>query len=302
MVVFSRELYPFTGKYWEPHEGIRQHYLDEGEGDPMVMVHGNPTWSFYYRNLVSQFSGRYRVIVPDHVGCGLSDKPAEDRYDYTFSQRVDDLERLLDHLSVKGRVTLFVHDWGGMIGMAWAVRNPEKVKRLVIFNTGAFPLPKTKPLPASLKFCRSGRFGRFLVRRLNAFSLAAVSWCATRAPLSPEVRQGYLAPYDTYENRVAVLKFVQDIPLSVKDRGYDLVVKTRDGLKQFVDLPAIICWGAKDFVFDDHFLDEWKRQLPKAELNYFKESGHYVLDDSKEEISTLVEDFIKRHPLEEEIS
>jgi len=293
----SRELYPFQGKYWEPHKGIRQHYLDEGQGDPMVMVHGNPTWSFYYRNLVSQFSDRYRVIVPDHVGCGFSDKPGDDRYEYSLRQRVEDLENLLNHLSIKERVTLFVHDWGGMIGMAWAVRNPEKVKRLVILNTGAFPLPASKPLPMSLKLCRNTGLGPFMVKRLNAFSRAAVKWCATRRPLSPEVAEGYLAPYDTPDNRIAVLRFVQDIPLKPGDRGYDIVVKTRDGLEAFRKIPVIICWGAKDFVFDDHFLEEWKRQLPDAELHYFEDAGHYVLEDAGEEIGELVESFLKQHPL-----
>ncbi len=298
MVVLARELYPFTGKYWEPHPGIRQHYLDEGEGDPMVMVHGNPTWSFYYRNLVQQFSDRYRVIVPDHVGCGLSDKPQLGDYDYTLSQRVDDLERLLDHAAVKGRVTLFVHDWGGMIGMTWAARNPEKVKRIIIFNTGAFPLPETKPMPWSLRFCRAGGFGSFLVRQLNGFVLAGAGWCATRRPLPPNVRAAYLAPYDSWKNRVAILRFVQDIPLSPTDEGYDIVVDTRDKLEQFRNTPTLVCWGGRDFVFDDHFYNEWKWRMPNAEFNYFDDAGHYVLEDAAEDVAPLVEDFLNRHPLD----
>jgi len=140
-----RELYPFEGRYFDRGAGVRMHYLDEGEGPPVVMVHGNPTWSFYYRQLVLALRDGHRCIVPDHVGMGLSDKPGDDRYAYTLAQRVDDLEALLEHLGVDRDVTLVVHDWGGMIGMAWAARHPERVARLVILNTAAFPLPSDKP-------------------------------------------------------------------------------------------------------------------------------------------------------------
>ena len=145
-MVVQPELYPFEGAYLDL-SGNRLHYLDEGAGEPLVMLHGNPTWSFYYRNLVKAFRAEYRTIVPDHIGCGKSDKPQIDAYPYTLAQRVKDLERLLDHLGVGDNITLIVHDWGGMIGMAYATLHPEKIKRLVILNTGAFHLPESKPFP-----------------------------------------------------------------------------------------------------------------------------------------------------------
>src|SRR5512137_1165151 len=120
--------YPFAGHYLDL-DGLRLHYLDEGSGEPVVMLHGNPTWSFYYRNLVLALRDKYRCIVPDHIGCGMSDKPGDDRYDYTLQSRVDDLEALLDSLGVTNGITLVVHDWGGMIGMAYATRHPERIKR-----------------------------------------------------------------------------------------------------------------------------------------------------------------------------
>src|SRR5262245_32773123 len=107
--------------------GLRYHYLDEGQGEPVVMVHGNPSWSYYYRNLVEKLSGSYRTVVPDHIGCGLSDKPDDSKYTYTFSQRVDDLETLLNHLGIDRNITLVVHDWGGMIGLTYAARHPERI-------------------------------------------------------------------------------------------------------------------------------------------------------------------------------
>ncbi len=121
--------------------GLRYHYLDEGQGEPVVMVHGNPSWSFYYRHLVEALRDNHRCIVPDHIGCGLSDKPDDARYEYTLSRRAADLEALLDHLGIEGPLTLVMHDWGGMIGMTYATRHPERIARLVVLNTAAFHLP-----------------------------------------------------------------------------------------------------------------------------------------------------------------
>ena len=118
------EDYPFEGRFLDL-DGVRMHYLDEGAGPPVIMVHGNPTWSYYYRHLILALRDRYRVIVPDHVGCGLSDKPDEGSYPYRLERRVRDLERLIDHVELDGKVTLVVHDWGGMIGMAWAAHHRE---------------------------------------------------------------------------------------------------------------------------------------------------------------------------------
>ena len=295
-MVVSPELYPFAGAYLDL-AGNRLHYLDEGSGEPLVMLHGNPTWSFYYRNLVKAFRDRYRTIVPDHIGCGMSDKPAARAYPYTLQQRVRDLETLLEQLEIKDNLTLIVHDWGGMIGMAYATLHPEKIKRLVILNTGAFHLPKTKSFPWSLWFCRLPLFGSLLVRGANAFSRAAVSWCATRKPLTPEIRHGYLAPYDTWANRVAVLRFVQDIPLRPGDPGYDLVSQVEDSIKQFRKVPTVICWGEKDFVFDRHFLNLWMEYLPEAQVHCFPDAGHYVLEDAGDEIVEIIGQFLKDNPL-----
>lgn len=295
-MVVQPELYPFEGAYLDL-SGNRLHYLDEGAGEPLVMLHGNPTWSFYYRNLVKAFRAEYRTIVPDHIGCGKSDKPQIDAYPYTLAQRVKDLERLLDHLGVGDNITLIVHDWGGMIGMAYATLHPEKIKRLVILNTGAFHLPESKPFPWSLWFCRMPLLGSLLVRGANAFSGAAVRWCATRKPLAPDVRHGYLAPYDSWRNRVAVLRFVHDIPLRRGDQGYELVSRVQENIQQFRKVPTLICWGEKDFVFDRHFLDQWTGFLPEAVVHHFPDSGHYVLEDSGVEIQELVGRFLKDHPI-----
>lgn len=297
-MVVSSNLYPFQGSYLDL-AGNRLHYLDEGSGEPLVMLHGNPTWSFYYRNLVTALSDRYRAIVPDHIGCGKSDKPDRESYPYTLKQRVADLEALLESLDIKDNITLVLHDWGGMIGMTYATLHPEKIKRIVILNTGAFPLPKTKPLPWSLWFCRAPFLGPLLVQGANAFSRAAVRWCVTRKPLTPEIRQGYLAPYDTWKNRIAVLRFVQDIPLRPGDEGYDLVQKVEENIAQFRKIPTVICWGEKDFVFDRHFLKQWTEHLPDAKVYRFPEAGHYVMEDACDEIIEIVKQFLKNNPIHE---
>jgi len=132
-----QHLYPFTSRFIE-RGGLKYHYLDEGCGEPVLMVHGNPTWSFYFRTLIKALSNTYRVIAPDHIGCGLSDKPNLDRYDYRLKSRIDDLTDLIARLDLKEKVTLVLHDWGGAIGLAAALRRPEQIGRLVIFNTAAF--------------------------------------------------------------------------------------------------------------------------------------------------------------------
>ncbi len=285
--------YPFNGKRLDL-DGLGYHYLDEGTGAPVVMLHGNPSWSFYYRNLVLALRDRYRCIAPDHIGCGLSDKPGDDRYEYTLSRRVADLEQLLDTLGVMENITLVVHDWGGMIGMAYAVRHPERISRLVILNTGAFHLPGKKQFPLSLIICRDTVLGTLLVRGFNAFSAGAAHVGCKRNPMSPELRALYRLPYDSWRNRIATLRFVQDIPLFPGDPGYDLVSAVSDGIGRFSALPMLICWGERDFVFDRHFLAEWRQRFPDAEVHGYPDCGHYILEDAKEEVVPLISGFLDR--------
>ena len=133
--------YPFDRHYLDL-DGIRLHYLDEGPADaePIVMLHGNPTWSFYYRKLVLALRSRYRCVVPDHVGMGLSDKPTDARYSYTLQQRVDDLDQLLSDLHLKDNLTLVLHDWGGILGMHYAIRHRERVTNVVLMSTSVAPV------------------------------------------------------------------------------------------------------------------------------------------------------------------
>jgi pimeloyl-ACP methyl ester carboxylesterase len=288
-------LFPFKRNYLD-RNGQNYHYLDEGTGEPVVMVHGNPSWSFYYRNLVAALRANYRCIVPDHIGCGLSDKPDDKDYQYTLKTRIDDLDALLDSLDIKEKITLVVHDWGGMIGMGYAARYPGRIKRLVILNTGAFHLPEAKKFPLRLWICRNTLLGTLLVRGFNAFAATASYIGVKRKPMAKEIRQAYVAPFNSWKNRISTLRFIQDIPLVESDKNYQLVSDIENSLQHFQQVPTIICWGLKDFVFDKHFLDLWKEKMPHAQVNKFADCGHYILEDASAEVIALIEKFMGENP------
>jgi haloalkane dehalogenase len=289
-----RSLYPFES-HWLDLGGVRMHYLDEGAGEPIVMVHGNPTWSFYYRTLVKELRSTQRVIVPDHIGCGLSDKPGDADYDYTLERRVRDLETLLEHLGLDENVTLVGHDWGGMIVAACALRRLERVKAMVLFNTAGFLLPPGQSLPWQLWLFRRLRLlPDLLVRGFNAFSIGA-TYLATAKGLPADVRKAYRAPYDSWRNRIATLRFVQDIPLEPADRSYALAKGVDDHLERLREVPVFIGWGARDFVFHEAFLAEWRRRLPNAEVHCFADAGHFVLEDAGDRLLPRLRAFLDRN-------
>jgi haloalkane dehalogenase len=283
-------LYPFRSHFFD-RNGLRLHYLDQGAGPAVVMLHGNPTWSFYYRNLIFALCGEYRCIAPDHLGCGLSDKPSAKQYDYSLASRIDDLEALLDHLGVR-KCVLVMHDWGGMIGSAWAVRHPERVLGLVVMNTGAFRLPAGKRLPFSLWLGRNTWLGTLMIRGLNLFCKRAAKLGVCRQPLAPEVRAEYLRPYDSWRNRIAVSRFVQTIPLRPGNPGFEIVEEVEGGLERLRTKPMLIAWGLRDFVFDGQFLAEWQRRFPEAEGLCFDDAGHYVLEDAGDDIIPRIRQFL----------
>ena len=287
-----QKLYPFESN-WLNIAGNRLHYLDEGPPDaPIVlMLHGNPTWSFYYRNLVLALRDRFRCIVPDHIGCGLSDKPGANDYPYTLARRISDLNTLIEHIQPETPMHLIVHDWGGMIGFGWASERPEQIASMTIANTAAFPLPSEKKLPAALWLVRNTGIGALLVQGLNAFSGMAAR-VAFKKPVSSEVRKAYTGPYDSWDNRIATLRFVQDIPLSPNDPGYNIIANTEARLADFVDKPCLLLWGEKDFVFDLHFLKKWKQIFPQAKVLSYPDCGHYVIEDAGQPLIQAVSDFL----------
>ena len=289
-----QSLLPFESHFLD-RNGHQLHYINEGQGEPVVMVHGNPSWCYYFRNLVSALSANHQCIVPDHIGCGISDKPNDPDYDYTLNNRIDDLEALLDSLGITENITLVCHDWGGMIGTGFAARHPERIKRLVYLNTAAFHLPQSKPFPWALWICRVFLLGNLLVRGLNAFSSAASYVGVKRKPMDKAVREAYVAPFNSWKNRISTIRFVQDIPLNPGDRNFDLVTDIGDSLAKFADVPTLVCFGLQDFVFDKHFLAEWRVRMPHAEVHEFADCGHYILEDASDDVIELIQGFIKQN-------
>jgi haloalkane dehalogenase len=290
-----RREYPFRSNFCAL-DGVRMHYLDEGpnDGEPaetLLCVHGNPTWSFYWRHFVRAWSGRFRVVAPDHVGCGLSDKPQD--YDYRLSQHVANLRRLIAELDLRN-ITLLVHDWGGAIGLGAAVAEPERFARLVIFNTAAF---RSDRCPWRIRVCRTPLLGPLGVRKLNLFARAALSMATVQPKrFTPDVRAGYLAPYDSYANRVAVQRFVEDIPLSPSHPSYATLFSIERALSRLSPLPTSLIWGMGDWCFTPHFLERFRIFFPRAEVHRLYGAGHYVVEDAHERIVPLVEEFIAEHP------
>jgi len=290
--------YPFLPKRFDRGGGIGLSYLDEGPADapPVVMLHGNPSWSYYWRHLVAGLKDGYRCIVPDHVGMGLSDKPADADYRYTLASRVEDLDRLIASLDLKGPITLAVHDWGGMIGFAWALRHPGRVARLVVLNTSSFPLPESRRLMWQIAVGRIPLLGAVLIRGFNFFARGAADLGVAR-PIPPASRQALLAPYDSWNHRRAVHRFVQDIPLKTGDDAWALVKQAEAALPNYREVPAFIGWGLQDFVFDQDFLARFVKELPNATQKIYGDAGHYVLEDKHEELVPAIRQFLDRHPI-----
>jgi haloalkane dehalogenase len=286
-----RSLYPFESHFLSL-DGLRYHFLDEGQGEPLLLVHGNPTWSFYWRELIRAFRGRQRVVVPDHIGCGLSDKPAQ--YEYRLARHVDNLRRLLNELDLR-HVTLLAHDWGGAIGLGAAVAEPDRFSRFVFFNTAAF---RSSRAPWRIRICRAPLVGKLAVQGLNAFARAAFFMAVEhRDRMTPAVRAGLLAPYDSWAHRIALHRFVLDIPLRPSHPSYETLTEIERGLAKLDGRPVSLIWGMRDWCFTPVFLERFLDFFPGAEAHRLEDAGHYVVEDAHERIVPLVDDFLRRHPI-----
>jgi haloalkane dehalogenase len=279
--------YPFLSHYLQL-EGGRLHYIDEGEGPVIVMVHGNPTWSYYFRHLIAMLRENHRVIALDHMGCGLSDKPQN--YPYCLQQHIKNLDCLLAHLQID-RFSLIVHDWGGAIGIGCAVNHLSKVEKIVVMNTAAF---RSARIPLRIRLCRLPMLGEIIVRLFNGFAWPA-KFMAVKKKMAPDVAKAYLSPYDSWKNRVAVYNFVRDIPLDSSHKSYAILVDIEKRLPFLRDsnIPLLIIWGGGDFCFNDEFFLEWKKRFPEAENHYFQDGGHYILEDKKRELMPIFKSFFR---------
>ena len=225
---------------------------------------------------------RFRVVAVDHIGCGLSDKPSAKDYSYRLARRVDDLRRLVEKLDL-GEITLVAHDWGGAIGMGAAVALPERFARFVLMNTAAFRMPRC---PWPIHICHLPIVGPLGVQGLNLFVRAALRTTVCKHDrMTPAVKAGYLAPYDSWAHREAVLRFVLDIPLSPKHPSYQTLSDIEQGLARFRRQPVCFIWGMRDWCFTPQFLDRFLDFFPEAEVHRLTDAGHYLVEDGARAIA-----------------
>jgi cis-3-alkyl-4-acyloxetan-2-one decarboxylase len=279
-------LYPFEPHFHVLPDGVRMHYVDEGKGPVVLMLHGNPTWSWMYRDLIRALSKDFRCIAVDHVGCGLSDKPQE--YSYTLSRHISNVRSLVDALGINS-FSLVAHDWGGAIASGLAVGVPDRVGRLVLMNTSAF----VGRIPFRIAVCKIPFFGAVAIRGFNAFAGAAVRM-AVEKPLPKDVARGFLWPYRSWRNRVANLRFVQDIPLSFSHPSFAVLDNIDRSLGVLSERPMMLLWGMRDWCFTPRFLGGWIKRFPNAQVVRYENAGHYVLEDAGEAALSAIGGFLRQ--------
>ena len=279
-----RALFPFESRTLELPAG-RIHYVDEGPqaSNPILCLHGNPTWSFHYRELIKGASPFQRVVAFDHLGMGLSDRP--ENFSYALADHVKNAVAFVDALDLQ-KITLVVHDWGGAIGMGMAIARPERISRIVVMNTAAFFVPR---LPFRIAICRNGLVGEFITRGLNGFARAATTMTTT-TPLPDDVKAGYLAPYGSWRRRIGVWNFVRDIPMETTHRSRATLAGIDEGLRT-LGKPVQILWGEQDWCFTPQFREEWQKRFPKAYVHKFENAGHYLIEDEPNGVISRIRDF-----------
>ncbi len=280
-----QKLYPFTSQFFElpppAPQGTRMHYVATGSADqPTILcVHGNPTWSFTYRRVLQELSSEAYVVAVDHVGCGLSDKPQH--YPYTLSQHIENLVNFIERRDLQ-HIHLLVHDWGGAIGLGAALRVLNRIDGLVILNTAAFPPPY---IPWRIAACRIPVVGNWAMRKMNLFARAALYLTLNRLPrLEPAVAEGLLAPYSSWQNRVAIAGFVHDIPRHASDPTWKLLAEIEQQLHRFQELPVHLVWGMRDWCFRPECLRRFQALLPDAKTSELADVGHYVMEEAAAEV------------------
>lgn len=275
-------LYPFASHHFATGAG-RLHYLDEGKGQPLVMVHGTPTWSFLYRHFVRELSGGYRCIAPDHLGFGLSDKP--EGWSYTPEAHAEGLAEFITSLGLKN-IVLMVHDFGGPIGLSYALEHPDNVAAVVIFNTWMWSNAGNRPVERASRIV-SSPFGRFLYRRLNLSPRVLLrSAFADGTKLTPEVHRHYLEPFPTPQSRQPLWVLARE--LTGSNAWYTHLWERREALR---NKPALLLWGLRDSLIPETALAKWEEALPHARAVRFG-SGHFVQEEAWEEALPHVRGFL----------
>lgn len=267
--------YPFAGHFYHTEQG-RVHFIDEGQGEAIVLLHGNPTWSYYYRHLIQILSQKYRVLALDYLGCGLSDRPMHSLY---WADHIQVTSEWLAHLNLSS-FHMVVHDWGGGIGMGIMKKYFECIKKIALLNTGVF---FAESLPFSIRLARMPYVGYFLTVVCDLFLQGALKFCTVR-PLTTDVLLGYQWPYRSWRDRQAIYDFVRDIPLSTQHPSYALFQEFQTFIPELNTKCVKAFWGMQDFVFNEKYLAVWQRLLPKMAVKRYGNAGHWILEDAHGEV------------------
>jgi pimeloyl-ACP methyl ester carboxylesterase len=281
----DRKDYPFASRFAEIPAG-RIHYIDEGEGETLLFIHGTPTWSFDWRRLVAAFSGGYRCVAPDHLGFGYSDRPKD--FDYTPESHARNLEAFVRKLGLRD-ITLIVHDFGGPIGLPLPLNHPGLVKRVVLINTWMWSFAGDKAMERSGRIAGGAR-GKFLYRRAN-FSLRVLRPYAygDRKKLTASVHKRYLDRFPDAWSRERVLWTLARCLLA-SGPFYDSLWERRDALR---NLPVLLLWGMKDRAFPPSLLRRWKEALPGARTVEIPSAGHWPHEEEPEKVEAALREFLE---------
>ncbi len=283
----SDEMYPFESRFFTSPSGHSMHYIDEGEGEPIVFVHGNPSWSFEFRHLVKGLRSQFRCIAPDHIGFGLSSRSSnsEDHYPQAHA---DAFASLMEYLDLRD-ITLYLTDWGGPIGLHFARTHPEWVKRIVIANTWCWPVSRD-PHFVVFSFMMSSWLGRFLIKRFNFFVNRVMPMAVgSKDVLTPQVMEHYRNALPTPSARSACAA----LPGAIVG-ATDWLGSIWDDRYTFSDLPALILWGMKDIAFRSKELKQWQSELTNPEVHEFADCGHFLAEEAPDRILPLLTSFMKR--------
>jgi haloalkane dehalogenase len=268
--------YAFAPRYVE-QDGLRMHYVDEGAGDPVLLLHGEPTWSFLYRKLIPPLARIARCVAPDYFGFGRSDKPTERGW-YSYDRHTESIARLADELDLRD-VTLVVQDWGGPIGFRFAVENPDRVARLVVMNTG---IGARAPNDEWLRF---QAFMRRVGTEIVAGQLVRLSLAQ---PVDDEVIAAYDAPFPVPESRVGIVRFPELVATSSEHPSAPAMLRVRDALRAF-ERPALVLFSDGDPIFSRRAAESIAALLPNAELDPPVEgAGHFLQEDRGEELGARI--------------
>ena len=286
--------WPFAPHYYV-NDGVHLHYVDEGHGEPIVLVHGDPTWGYLYRQFIPSLARHRRCIVPDHMGMGKSSVP-QALYPYRLQQHIANFEALMLYLDMRD-ITLVLHDWGGPVGLGFAIRHPARIKRLVLMNTWAFALWPGGPLPRLLEIIRSERGDKFVLERHGYLEPALRGTTYHTERLTTTVMDAYRAPFPTPTSRLALLCWSRDIPTHMTDPSYAVMRQIESGLAQFVRTPVLLLWGRYDPVLGASVLRQWQDVFPQAETHVVEDASHFVPEDAPERLVAWIETFLATHPM-----